>query len=97
MFNSKIGELAEVVKEVIGYKGEIVNDLSKPDGTPRKLLDVSKLEATGWKYKIELKELEVLADEHKKLVSQIEDKLQNLEETKLALNPYKKKEYIAKR
>lgn len=51
-----IGELAEVVKEVIGYKGEIVNDLSKPDGTPRKLLDVSKLEATGWKYKIELKE-----------------------------------------
>lgn len=51
-----IGELAEVVKEVIGYKGKIVNDLSKPDGTPRKLLDVSKLEATGWKYKIELKE-----------------------------------------
>lgn len=51
-----IGELAEVVKEVIGYKGEIVNDLSKPDGTPRKLLDVSRLEVTGWKYKIELKE-----------------------------------------
>ncbi|WP_279118684.1 GDP-L-fucose synthase [Fusobacterium varium] len=51
-----IGELAEVVKEVIGYKGKIVNDLSKPDGTPRKLLDVSKLEATGWKYKVELKE-----------------------------------------
>lgn len=51
-----IGELAEVVKEVIGYKGKIVNDLSKPDGTPRKLLDVSRLEVTGWKYKIELKE-----------------------------------------
>ena len=51
-----IRELAETIKEVIGYKGEIVNDLSKPDGTPRKLLDVSKLEATGWKYKIELKE-----------------------------------------
>lgn len=51
-----IGELAEVVKEVIGYKGKIVNDLSKPDGTPRKLLDVSRLEATGWKYKVELKE-----------------------------------------
>lgn len=51
-----IGELAEVIKEVIGYEGKIVNDLSKPDGTPRKLLDVSKLEATGWKYKIELKE-----------------------------------------
>lgn len=51
-----IGELAGVVKEVIGYKGKIVNDLSKPDGTPRKLLDVSRLEATGWKYKVELKE-----------------------------------------
>lgn len=51
-----IEELAEVVKEVIGYKGKIVNDLSKPDGTPRKLLDVSRLEATGWKYKVELKE-----------------------------------------
>ncbi|WP_303189576.1 GDP-L-fucose synthase [Fusobacterium ulcerans] len=51
-----IGELAEVVKGVIGYKGKIVNDLSKPDGTPRKLLDVSRLEATGWKYKVELKE-----------------------------------------
>ena len=51
-----IGELAEIVKEVIGYSGRIVNDLSKPDGTPRKLLDVSRLEATGWKYKVELKE-----------------------------------------
>lgn len=51
-----IGELAEIVKEVIGYSGKIVNDLSKPDGTPRKLLDVSRLEATGWKYKVELKE-----------------------------------------
>ena len=51
-----IGELAEVIKEVIGYEGKIVNDLSKPDGTPRKLLDVSRLEATGWKYKVELKE-----------------------------------------
>ncbi|MHD0314891.1 GDP-L-fucose synthase [Fusobacterium varium] len=51
-----IGELAEVVKEVIGYKGKIVNDLSKPDGTPRKLLDVSRLEVTGWKYRVGLKE-----------------------------------------
>lgn len=51
-----IGELAEIVKEVVGFKGKIVNDLSKPDGTPRKLLDVSKLESTGWKYKTELKE-----------------------------------------
>lgn len=51
-----IGELAQIVKEVVGYEGKIVNDLSKPDGTPRKLLDVSRLEATGWKYKAELRE-----------------------------------------
>ena len=51
-----IGELAEIVKEVVGFKGKITNDLTKPDGTPRKLLDVSRLESTGWKYKTELKE-----------------------------------------
>ena len=51
-----IGELAQIVKEVVEYEGKIVNDLSKPDGTPRKLLDVSRLEATGWKYKTELRE-----------------------------------------
>lgn len=51
-----IGELAQIVKEVVGYEGKIINDLSKPDGTPRKLLDVSRLEATGWKYKTELRE-----------------------------------------
>lgn len=51
-----IRELTEIVKEVVGFKGEIKNDLSKPDGTPRKLLDVSRLEATGWKYKTSLKE-----------------------------------------
>ena len=51
-----IGELAQIVKEVVGYEGKIVNDLSKPDGTPRKLLDVSRLEATGRKYKTELRE-----------------------------------------
>ncbi|WP_294664350.1 GDP-L-fucose synthase [uncultured Fusobacterium sp.] len=51
-----IKELTEIVKEVVGFKGEIKNDLSKPDGTPRKLLDVSRLEATGWKYKTSLKE-----------------------------------------
>jgi GDP-L-fucose synthase len=43
-----IGELAALVKKVIGYKGEIVFDPSKPDGTPRKLLDVSRLHALGW-------------------------------------------------
>jgi len=50
----KIRELAEIVKEVVVYKGNIVNDLSKPDGTPRKLLDVTKLHTTGWKHKTSL-------------------------------------------
>ena len=45
-----------MVKEVVGYEGKLVFDTSKPDGTPRKLLDVSRLEAAGWKYKIELKD-----------------------------------------
>lgn len=48
--------LAELIKEVVGYEGEIVWDSSKPDGTPRKLLDVSRLEKAGWKYKMELKD-----------------------------------------
>ena len=48
--------LAELIKEVVGYGGEIVWDSSKPDGTPRKLLDVSRLESQGWKYKMELKD-----------------------------------------
>lgn len=52
----KIIELAEIIKEIVGYKGNIVHDLSKPDGTPRKLLDVSKLHATGWKHRITLEE-----------------------------------------
>lgn len=51
-----IRELAEMVKSVIGFTGEIVQDLTKPDGTPQKLLDVSKLERLGWKAKIGLKE-----------------------------------------
>lgn len=48
--------LAELIKEVVGYEGEIVWDTTKPDGNPRKLLDVSKLESQGWKYKMELRE-----------------------------------------
>lgn len=51
-----IKELTELVAEVIGYEGEILWDASKPNGTPRKLLDVSKLESLGWKYKTELPE-----------------------------------------
>ncbi len=52
----QIIELARLVSKIVGYKGKISNDLSKPDGTPRKLLDVSKLTGLGWKYKIELKD-----------------------------------------
>ena len=51
-----IKELAEMIKGIIGYKGEIVFDSSKPDGTPRKLMDVSKLWALGWKASISLKD-----------------------------------------
>lgn len=51
-----IKELAETVKEIIGFTGEIRWDVSKPDGTPRKLMDVSKLHQLGWKHKIELAE-----------------------------------------
>lgn len=48
--------LAQMVKEIVGFKGEIQHDLSKPDGTPRKLMDVSKLHKLGWKAKIGLEE-----------------------------------------
>ena len=44
----EIRELAAMVKEAVGYQGEITHDLSKPDGTPRKLMDISKIRATGW-------------------------------------------------
>ncbi len=49
-------ELANLVKEIVGFTGEIKMDASKPDGTPRKLMDVSKLAQVGWTYKISLKE-----------------------------------------
>jgi GDP-L-fucose synthase len=51
-----IRELAELMREVTGYHGDIVNDASKPDGTPRKLLDVSRLHALGWQAKIPLRQ-----------------------------------------
>ena len=51
-----IAELAQTVAEVVGFDGEIQFDTSKPDGTPRKLLDVSKLSALGWKSSIQLKD-----------------------------------------
>jgi GDP-L-fucose synthase len=51
-----IKDLAYLVKEVIGYQGELVFNTSKPDGTPRKLMDVSLLHSLGWKHQVELKE-----------------------------------------
>lgn len=51
-----IRELAETVAEITGFQGTIVWDSTKPDGTPRKLMDVSKLHNMGWKHRIELKE-----------------------------------------
>ena len=51
-----IRELAELIKEVVGFQGELEFDSSKPDGTPRKLMDVSKLSSLGWKAKTNLKE-----------------------------------------
>jgi GDP-L-fucose synthase len=51
-----IADLAALVKEITGYEGEIVYDGSKPDGTPRKLLDVSRLASLGWKAKTSLRE-----------------------------------------
>ncbi|WP_242919223.1 GDP-L-fucose synthase [Pontibacter liquoris] len=51
-----IKELAGIVKEVTGFNGELVFDTTKPDGTPRKLMDVSRLHALGWKHSTQLKE-----------------------------------------
>jgi GDP-L-fucose synthase len=51
-----IRDLATLIGEVVGFEGELVFDATKPDGTPRKLMDVGKLHTLGWKHKIELKE-----------------------------------------
>lgn len=51
-----IMELAELIKSIVGYKGEIILDKTKPDGTPRKLLDVSRIHSLGWRHTINLKE-----------------------------------------
>jgi GDP-L-fucose synthase len=49
-------QLAELIKELVGFKGRIVLDATKPDGTPRKILDVRKLHSLGWRHKISLEE-----------------------------------------
>jgi GDP-L-fucose synthase len=63
-----IKDLALLIKEIVGYKGELKFDASKPDGTPRKLMNVSRLHELGWKHKISLKEgiSKVYAEESEK-------------------------------
>jgi GDP-L-fucose synthase len=51
-----IAELAELIKKIVGFTGEIIYDTTKPDGTPRKLLDVSRLHNLGWNHKTSLEE-----------------------------------------
>jgi GDP-L-fucose synthase len=51
-----IREMAELVKRVVGFKGDIIFDTSKPDGTLRKLIDVSRLSDMGWTYNVGLEE-----------------------------------------
>ena len=51
-----IKDLALLIQKIVGHNGEIIWDESKPDGTPRKLLDVSKMHALGWKHQINLED-----------------------------------------
>ena len=51
-----IKKLAETMKDVVGFKGKLTFDITKPDGAPRKLIDVTRLENMGWKYSVDLKE-----------------------------------------
>lgn len=55
-YDISIKELAQMIATIVGYEGQIVFDTSKPDGTPRKLMDVSFLHSLGWKHRIELEE-----------------------------------------
>jgi GDP-L-fucose synthase len=63
--DTTIREMAETIKEIVGYKGKLVFDMSKPDGAPRKLIDVTRLKNMGWSYTTDLKEgLEKTYDWH---------------------------------
>ena len=59
-----INDLAYMIADVVGFKGKIKYDSTKPDGTPRKLLDVTRINSLGWKYKTELKDGITKAYEH---------------------------------
>jgi GDP-L-fucose synthase len=60
-------DLAKMVKQIVGFEGDIITDNTKPDGTPRKLMDVSKLNHLGWKASISLE------DGIKKVYEEIKD------------------------
>ena len=51
-----IKQLAEIIQKITGHQGKIIWDSSKPDGTPRKLMDISKMHSLGWKHKIKLEQ-----------------------------------------
>jgi GDP-L-fucose synthase len=51
-----IRELAETIQKITGHQGEIIWDVTKPDGTPRKLMDISKMHELGWKHHVQLEE-----------------------------------------
>lgn len=64
-----IKDLAQLVKKVVGFEGEIIHDLTKPDGTPRKLMNVNKLHEMGWRHKIELEQgIRMVYDEIKDVI-----------------------------
>ena len=72
--DSTIRELAEVIAEVVGYTGRTEWDTSKPDGTPQKLLDVSKLKALGWTARIGLREgIESTVDWYREHVEELRE------------------------
>jgi GDP-L-fucose synthase len=58
-----IREMAEAMKEVVGFKGRLTFDATKPDGAPRKLINITRLSNMGWKYSVDLKD--GLADTYK--------------------------------
>jgi GDP-L-fucose synthase len=69
-----IKDLAAMIAEAAGFEGEIIWDHSKPDGMPRKLMDVSKLRSTGWKPKIPLeKGIEMMIEEYRSLRSSVRE------------------------
>jgi GDP-L-fucose synthase len=55
-YDISIKALAEAVQKAVGYEGKILWDVSKPNGTPRKLLDVSRLDMLGWKARVQLQD-----------------------------------------